>query len=73
MLIILQQRHAIKGSQQVDEIVSAEIPPHPDSIYDPDAALLQQKRAQAETLLALVLKNGTWSMREGQTKRPVHV
>ena len=36
MLIILQQRHAIVDAQQVDQIVSAEIPPHPSTIHDPD-------------------------------------
>ena len=57
MLIILQQRHAIRSSQQVDEIVSAEIPPHPDSIHDPDPDVQQQKRDQAQKLRTLVLRN----------------
>ena len=30
MLIIVQKRHAIQTAEQVDEIVSAEIPPNPD-------------------------------------------
>ena len=56
-LYILQERHAIKGAQQVDEIVSAEIPPHPDTIHDTDPELQLQKREQATKLRALVLKN----------------
>ena len=47
MLIILQQRHAIKSAQQVDQIVSAEIPQSPESITDLDSAVQQQKRDQA--------------------------
>ena len=57
MLIILQQRHAIKSAQQVDQIVSAEIPQSPESITDLDSAVQQQKRDQARKLQELVLKN----------------
>merc|ERR1712082_11685 len=57
MLIILQQRHAIKSAEQVDEIVSAEIPPHPNSIHDEDPDVQQEKREQARRLRELVLKN----------------
>ena len=36
LLIILQERHSIKTAEQVDQIVCAEIPPHPLSIVDPN-------------------------------------
>ena len=57
MLIILQQRHAIKSAQQVDEIVIAEIPQSPESITDPDPEVQQQKRDPARKLQELVLRN----------------
>ena len=59
MLIILQQRHAIQTAEQVDEIVSAEIPPHPTTIFDDDPDIQAQKRQQAERLYSTVLKSMT--------------
>ena len=57
MLNILQQRHAIKSTLQVDQIVSAEIPPSPKDMTDPDPEVQQQKRDQARKLQELVLRN----------------
>ena len=59
MLIILQERHAIRTAEQVDEIVSAEIPPNPDSIVDDNLEVQTRKREQARRLQSLVLKNMT--------------
>ena len=57
MLIILQPRHSIKSAEKVDQIVSAEIPPKPESIHDDDSDIQQQKREQAQRLRELVLRN----------------
>ena len=43
--------------EQVDEIVSAEIPPHPNTIFDQNEEKQQEKREQAKRLRELVLKN----------------
>ena len=43
MLIILQQRHSVKSAEKVDQIVSAEIPPKHESIYDDDPETQQKK------------------------------
>ncbi len=43
--------------EMVDEIVSAEIPPHPETIHDDDPDLQQKKRSQVQKLRELVLKN----------------
>ena len=59
MLIILQKRHAIRTAEQVDEIVSAEIPPNPNTIFDDNPEVQARKREQAERLQSLVLKNMT--------------
>ena len=56
-LIILQDRNAIKTAPQVDQIVSAEIPPNPNTITDPNHELQRKKRDQAQKLRDLVLKN----------------
>ena len=57
LLIILQERHAIKTADHVDKIVCAEIPPHPLSIVDADEDKQKLKRDQAERLRNIVLKN----------------
>ena len=57
ILIILQERHAIKSAEQVDAMVSAEIPPHASTINDPDPDVQQRKREQADKLRTLVLKH----------------
>ena len=57
MLIILQNRHAITNAQQVDQIVKAEIPPHFETIHDPNPRKQEQKREQALMLRSLVLKH----------------
>ena len=44
ILIILPPNDVIKTPEQVDDLVVAEIPPHPDSITDPDAEVQEQKR-----------------------------
>ena len=41
----------------MDQIVSAEIPPHPNSIQDDDPYVQQQKREPAQKLRALILKH----------------
>ena len=57
ILIILLRRDAITNAHKVDQIVKAEIPPHYESINDPNPRKQEQKRAQALILRALVLKN----------------
>lgn len=57
MLIILQNRHAIRTSQQVDQIVRSEIPPDPSEIIDIDPEAQELKRKQAERQRLIVLKN----------------
>ena len=46
LLIILQNRDAITCAQQVDQIVSAEIPPHFESIRDPNPRKQEQKESK---------------------------
>ena len=41
----------------MDQVVSAEIPPHPNFLEDPDTEIQQKKRDQADRLRAIVLKN----------------
>ena len=57
ILIILHERDRIKTVEQVDQIVSAEIPPHPNTIFDEDPQKQQNKREQAQRLGDLVLKH----------------
>ena len=57
ILIILHETDRIKTVEQVDQIVSAEIPPHPNTIFDEDPQKQQHKREQAQKLQDLVLKN----------------
>ena len=57
MLIILSKRHKIQNAEDVDQIVCSEIPPLPETIFDDNPNIQQDKRDQAQILLDLVLKN----------------
>ena len=57
ILIILHPHDNLKSSEQVDEMVSAEIPPHPEAITDPDPERQRVKRKQAKRSRDLVLKH----------------
>ena len=57
ILIILHPDDIIKSSEQVDEMVSTEIPPHPETITDPDPERQRVKREQAKRLRDLVTKH----------------
>ena len=57
ILIILHPDDKPKSSEQVDKMVSAEIPPHPETITDPDPERQRVKIEQAKRLRDLVLKH----------------
>ena len=57
VLIILHSKDKIKTTEQVDQMVIAEIPPHPDTITDQDPDKQVQKREQAKRLRELVLNH----------------
>ena len=57
ILVILHQDDRIRTSEELDQIVSAEIPPHPDTITDENPEKQEIKRAPAKRLRELVLKH----------------
>ena len=57
ILIILHEKDRIKTVEQVDEIVSAQILPHPNIIFDQNEENQKKKRGEAKWLRELMLKN----------------
>ena len=53
--MILSERDKITTVEQVGDIISAEIPPHPSTITDPNENEQNEKRQEAERLRNLVL------------------
>lgn len=57
ILIILHERDRMKTLDQIDQIISAEIPLHSNTIFDDCPEKQRRKRDQAQRLRELVLKN----------------
>ena len=55
ILLILDNDDKIKAIEDVDDFISAEIPPHPASITYPNDRLKEDRKAQDERLRKLVL------------------
>ena len=56
ILIILDERDRINTVEQVDSIVSSELPPHPTSILDEDEDKQRARRDQVKRLRDIVCK-----------------